>query len=421
MINKHYNHIGDAHKEIRKYYPDVYTWVLDRTKYLPFKCKFSERLYHIYHNVHERPYNRFRNKYLNFVNFNRGYAGTVFPTTREMNKIVRDRNKKFRDDELKYYSNFIPNCDKSHVGKLRSFIYRRQSVGAYLYAYPECWEGIYFVTCPVLNVRLEMIKNVYIENYLNMTKEEYSKKYNVTKFTCDNRSTKIKKGIHEICPETGLEKCQIGNMKRDATLKKVDENGVSGYDRIGKKTKSTHLERIDENGLNGYQKLAKYRNETISENGNSIQKNALLKRIHNGFCRGRASKISKRVLSPVLQFCKKNKLKHYFDDNEYCVNTGDEAYFYDLVIPDLKLAIEYDSKAFHPSIYLTENEWNEWESAFSGFSADEKHKYDTQKAKLIFKLRGFLVWNIYENENVSNQVDLLMDYVKDCYNDRKNK
>lgn len=175
IINKHYNHIGEAHKEIRKYYPDVYTWVYIRTKYLPSGCKFSERLYHIYHCVHERPYNRFRNKYLNFVNFNRGYCGTVFPTTREMNKIVRDRHKKFRDDELAYYSKLIPNCDKKHIEKVRSFLFRRFRVGSYLYAYPKCWEGIYFITCPVLNVRLEMIKRTYIENYI---KECYNDRQN---------------------------------------------------------------------------------------------------------------------------------------------------------------------------------------------------------------------------------------------------
>lgn len=417
MINKHYNHIGDAHKEIRKYYPDVYKWVFDRTSYLPNECKFSERLYHIYHGVTERPHNRHRNKYLNFVNFNRGYGGTVFPTTRELAKIKSSRNKKFRDDELEYYSKLIPNCDKEHVGKVRAFLFKRQKVGAYLYAYPKCWEGIYFVACPVLNVRLEMITNAYIENCLNITKEEYSEKYNVTKFTCDNRITKIKKGIHEICPDTGLEKYQIGNMKRDATLKEVDENGLRGYDKIGIKTKETHMVNTDENGLNGYQRLAKYRNETIAENGNSIQKNALLKRLHNGFCRGKASKISKKVLSPVLQFCKNNNLKYYFDDNEYCINTCDEAYFYDLVIPELKLAIEYDSLAYHPSIYLTEHEWKEWKSVFSDISAEDKHNYDTTKAKLLFTLRGFIVWNIYENENVSEQVNMLMNYIKENCHD----
>ena len=74
--------IHNVHKELLKNEIDTYNWIVNKTSFLPNDCKFSERLYLINNGIYERPYNKYKKKYLNFVNFYKGYNGFTLPDTR---------------------------------------------------------------------------------------------------------------------------------------------------------------------------------------------------------------------------------------------------------------------------------------------------------------------------------------------------
>jgi len=63
-----------------------------------------------------------------------------------------------------------------------------------------------------------------------------------------------------------------------------------------------------------------------------------------------------------LQLLEQRDIKHYFGTDEYGVlePTTVKYYFFDLVIPELKIAIEYQSNAWHADPSLEDAQWNNW-------------------------------------------------------------
>jgi hypothetical protein len=55
---------------------------------------------------------------------------------------------------------------------------------------------------------------------------------------------------------TGLTKHQLAISRTVKTLKTPDENGVTGYQKLGAKTRATHMQNVDEHGRNGYSQVA---------------------------------------------------------------------------------------------------------------------------------------------------------------------
>lgn len=144
---------------------------------------------------------------------------------------------------------------KYSMNKIEKFIKRNLRRNAHLYD-DALIEGIDYVVCPVTNARLSMIKKSYIEKVLGMTVDEYDTLYPGVRGVSQARKTNIKKGLHEIDPETGKTKYQISQEKARAVLSEVDEHGISGYKKKGQKTRATHMSNIDEFGRNGYSQLA---------------------------------------------------------------------------------------------------------------------------------------------------------------------
>lgn len=257
-----------------------------------------------------------------------------------------------------------------------------------------------------------MIKSSYIERILGISVEEYDRMYPGARRSSSSRVNKIKKSLKEIDNITGLTKHGLSAKKTKEKLLMVDKNGLTGYKKKGQKTRNTHMRKIDENGLTGYQRQALYRRTTILDNGLTIEQNAHIKQIKtmlkNNKTFSGASIQSRQALSTIVDFLNNNKIKYYFDKNEYGIKSGSNYYFYDLTIPDFKTTIEYQSNAWHADPTLDEDSWHKWKT-FKGTikTATEVLTYDYNKARALYKARGFVTFYVWENSVEKDIKDIL--------------
>lgn len=296
------------------------------------------------------------------------------------------------------------------MSKIEKFVRRNRKRNAHLYL-SGLQEGYDFVVCPVSKERLSMIKNNYIVKILGMKIENYP---NVQRI-CNKRKENIKTGLKEIDPSSGLTKYEVGQIKARKVLSQCDSNGVRGYDRKGQKTRATHMSKIDEFGRNGYKRQAYFRKTTVLQNGLTVEQNAhlkqketLIKKIKTGS--GGASAQSKKVLKPIVNFLQEHKIKFYFDSREYGIKdtkTGNY-YFYDLTIPNLRIAIEYQSSAWHADPTLPEEDWNKWiPPRGKKYTAQEVLDYDYKKAKSLFEHRGLVTYYVWQRSQEQDVEEIL--------------
>lgn len=292
--------------------------------------------------------------------------------------------------------------------KLEKFILRNKKRNKRLYQ-ENMRNGYDYVICPVSNERLIKIKRNYIEKILQLPYEEYIGLYPNQQFTASAHKEKIKSGLR-VKNEIGLTKYQISQIKSREKLKSVSEDGLTGDQRRGKKLKEIHTSKIDEHGLNGYQRLAKYRTETMLSSGETIESRAHKRRLEKILQKPyrnerKASTSSKVMLQPILYWLDANNIKYYFDNTEYGLYDTKKKryYFYDLVVPDLFVCIEFQSNAYHPNPLLEDSEWRHWKPIRGKMlSADEKIQYDYHKARVLYEQRNivtFFVWE-YEYEKI---------------------
>ena len=288
--------------------------------------------------------------------------------------------------------------------KIKSFISRNRIRNAKLYQ-PGLIKGVDFIECPVSNERLLIIRSDYITNILGMTVEEYDQKFPNVQKRCQAHRDNIKKGIQTIDPQTGLTKYQMSQIKARQVLTSLDENGVSGYKKKGQKTRATHMNKLDELGRNGYRRQADARLTTMLPNGLTVEENAHRKQKETLISNhktgtGGASKISKKVLSPILNYLNEHNIDHYFDKTEYgikCLDTGNY-YFYDLTITQFNIAIEYQSSAWHSNPSWDLLKWNNWVvPKGKKKTAQDALQYDYEKAKALYKHRGITTYYVWED------------------------
>lgn len=146
-------------------------------------------------------------------------------------------------------------CKKKPLNKIDEFVKRNE------YRNKHLWdnglvEGIDYITCPVSNSRLSMIKRSYIEQVLDMTVEEYDILYPNVRGVCKNRIKNIKRGLKSVDSDTGLTKHEISVIKSRESLSKVGDDGLTGDERRAIKTKQSNLNNIDDRGMNGYERTA---------------------------------------------------------------------------------------------------------------------------------------------------------------------
>jgi len=300
------------------------------------------------------------------------------------------------------------------ANKLEQFKNRNGKRNAHLYCANKI-EGIDYIVCPVSQERLSMIKTSYVERVLQMTVEEYDRLYPGVRGVSDSRKNNIKKGLKKIDPVTGLSKYEVGQIKARETLKAVDETGMSGYAQKGQKTRATHMSRIDQLGRNGYRRQADYRLTTVLSNGLTIEQNAHIKQkeklvANNVSGSGGASKLSKKILKPILKFLDDNAIHYYFDSTEYGIKDSDTGnyYFYDLTIPKLMMTIEYQSSAWHANPTLSENEWRDWKPPRGkGKTAVDVLRYDYNKARSLYKNRGMVTYYVWQRTQDTDITEIL--------------
>lgn len=299
------------------------------------------------------------------------------------------------------------------MNKLLEFQRRSRYRNPHLYE-ATAKEGYDYILCPISQCRMSMIKTSYIKNVLGLTVEDYDACYpGLRKKICEKRKENIKNGLRKIDETTGLTKYQSSQIKAKSVLRQVDENGKSGYKRLGEQTRKTHLNRVDELGRNGYRRQADARLTTVLENGLTVEQNAHIKQkkklLDKGITRAvGASKISKKILNPLITYLQENSIKFYFDKQEYAINDNGDYFYYDLVIPNFFMAIEYQSSVWHPNPMLTEEEWNRWRTP-KGIKkcANEVLNKDYRKARALYKQRGFLTYYVWEQTQDKDVEELL--------------
>jgi hypothetical protein len=295
---------------------ELYKWILDTTEFLNVKqkVKFNERVYCILNNITSLQLNAF-GKLAVFDNLFLGYSFCEYTKNKIDNKKVKIKKTKP-----------IP------LSKFEKFLQSTRKRNSRLYE-PGLIENVDYVVCPVSLLRMDMIKDSYIEKILKINPQDYWKKYPNQKKNSDRRIQNIKNSLKKINPETGLTVHQSAMVKATVTKNTPDENGITPNQRIGKNTKAAHMRNIDEFGRNGYKRQAYNRLTTVLPNGLTVEQNAHIKQretllnnqipsIH------RASKISKKVLKPILEYLDINNIKYYFDINEYSIKDTETGNFY---------------------------------------------------------------------------------------------
>jgi hypothetical protein len=289
--------------------------------------------------------------------------------------------------------------------KIEEFIKRNRKNNADLYQ-DGMVENVDYVYCPISDCRMINMSR-YITETLELTHEEYDALYPNNVKMAKSLSTRIQKGVQTIDPVTGLTKYELGQQKARATLSTPDENGETGYDKKGKKTKATHLSKVNEHGRNGYQQQAYDRVNTVLENGLTVEENAHIKRQEtinktnvNGT--GGASDLSKKELKPILEYLDANEIQYYFDKTEYAITDCDTGknYSFDLTISRFKMAIEYQSKAWHSNPAWSDEKWNNWKQPLGVSKTPEDClEYDYTKAKSLFKERGYTTYCVWQDSS----------------------
>lgn len=214
----------------------LYCKIIHSTKFLKDDATVSERVYCLLNDITiQKPYN--------LKNYYEGYCET---------------NLEELEKEYEQYAKMVGSGDLTHGMKVRRFISRNSRVNSHLYEYPITELNKKFIMCPVLNVRVVMLKRNYIENLLLIEYDDFINRYPTQLLESPSRLENVKKGLTEIDPETGLTKHQLSVEKSKERLSAVDpETGFTGYQKLGMATKQTHMANIDEYGRNGYNRIAK--------------------------------------------------------------------------------------------------------------------------------------------------------------------
>jgi hypothetical protein len=126
----------------------------------------------------------------------------------------------------------------------------------------------------------------------------------------------------------------------------------------------------------------------------------------------RASKVSRKVLQPIIDHLLTIGEKFYFDETEYGLRNVHGHFFYDLVVPRMTLCVEYQSACYHPNPFWSQDKWNSWSNIFdASIQAIDKLEYDLNKAKHLWTDRGFRTWFVWEDTCLQD-VEVIMHYLE---------
>lgn len=127
---------------------------------------------------------------------------------------------------------------------------------------PELFDGSLkenydYLVCPITGIHYTKHSARYCK-IIGISKDRLLELIPDYQWTAPVVIDKTKEKFNEIDPETRLTVHQKAHKKAMETLNSIDpETGKRRYDMLGEKTKESHLKKVDENGMNGYQRIAK--------------------------------------------------------------------------------------------------------------------------------------------------------------------
>lgn len=114
--------------------------------------------------------------------------------------------------------------------------------------------------------------------------------------------------------------------------------------------------------------------------------------------------------------------KIYYKEKEYYIYDYDNKriYYYDLMIKDINLIIEFNGICFHPNKdSLSLKEWNAWINPITKQNADYHYEYDIRK-KTLAEINGFNYLIIWENETFDNNKNKIINKILSLYENGNN-
>jgi hypothetical protein len=251
---------------------ELYDWVLASTTFLDegaSKIKFTERLY-VLVNGHTSIVLNVFGKRATFENYFRGYY--TLSASAQKKAISDAKRKKLEDARALRIANTPPP-----LTPLEKYAVDHRRTNPELYA-DDAVAGEDYVECPVTGVHLLSIHTNYITFKLQMTVEQFESLYPEVKRNSARYIASIGAGLAKIDPATGMTIYQRARIAAVANMKIPDENGITGYDRLGAKTRATHMAKVDEHGRNGYSQLA--RKAIVKGNKTKVERGLITDPIH---------------------------------------------------------------------------------------------------------------------------------------------
>jgi hypothetical protein len=241
---------------VERKHPELHTWIMQQTGYLPSDANFNERVYLLVNELKAPPLCPLTGTPLRFINFFKGYA-IMTKAGRSANRARREKTPKplpAKFAGLLEYASLVGSDEVSVGSKVKKFLTRNRERNAALYDLPEESEGIGYVVCPVLGIRTLNIRRTYVEGVLGMTWEEFQAKYPSTKTTCSGHSARLAEALARV-GDDGLTAHAVSVAKSKIKKSAIDADGTSINMRKGRKTRETHMQ-VGADGLTGYQRLA---------------------------------------------------------------------------------------------------------------------------------------------------------------------
>jgi hypothetical protein len=321
---------------------DELNYILDRTNYLKDDCKYTERIFHILNNIHNRPVCHC-GKDLKFISLNSGYSKSC-----NNGKCIRiDKSWKTSSTRKKEYNrNLLDEFKKFIHKKLDNFTSFEDTVSFInnLLVSTDYGRQHNFVDSRKLRQNFEIFVSI-----LNHTK--YIKPYdlgNIQKiedFCFSERMFIIKNDLKDVplCPS-----CKTNNRKyisfikgygracsnrcyKNDTLNKIEE----GINEQGFHLQNTFSDRLQDSSL----ELLCEKCGTTHER---ILTNARWKNIYCQGCYGnkQISKEEDELFSYILSL-------DSTAIQSFRINAGNFKKEFDIVLPSINLAIEYDGVYWH--------------------------------------------------------------------------
>lgn len=336
-----------------------------------------------------------------------------------------DKNHRVRmymiyDDDL--WVNTKSNSSKSYFTNrcykeeyIDELIRERQSVASkesFKKRYGDNWETYFYEYVNKRNESLNLNPNINQINYnkgKSLRVEYYLDKINEKTgelYTIDESKEKIRERQlvgSKICSEKRKGKSGVTCRSVEWWIKK-------GYTEEESKEKVREIQST--NNIETY--IKKYGEQDgikkWMERNKKWGETMIIKKMESGHVGSAYSKSSKKIFDKVvdkLNTCGYNLGNVYYGEKEFAKwdKRNKRVYFYDFVVPEIKLCVEYNGLMFHPK----EGDKN-WQGLFSDKSYEEKLKYDKEKIKTIEDC-GFTTLVIWEDDDV----DLCVQKIVDLY------